>query len=64
LILASRCISAGSNRIVPATGVYKHGFPPTEKNLKLKISRADVAGFMLQQLSGDAYLRRSASLSY
>ena len=24
-----------------ATGAYKHGFPPTEKNLKLKISRAD-----------------------
>jgi putative NADH-flavin reductase len=48
----------------PATGVYKHGFPPTEKNLKLKVSRADVADFMLRQLSGDTYLRRSASLSY
>ena len=48
----------------PATGAYKHGFPPTEKNLKLKISRADVANFMLQQLTDDTYLRRSPGLSY
>ena len=47
----------------PATGAYKHGFPPTEKNIKLKISRADVAGFMLQQLTDDAYLRQTPSLS-
>ncbi len=48
----------------PATGAYKHGFPPTEKNLKLKISRADVANFMLRQLADDTYLRQSPSLSY
>ncbi len=48
----------------PATGACRHGFPPTEKSLKLKISRADVAGFMLRQLSGDTYLRRSPGLSY
>jgi len=48
----------------PASGAYKHGFPPTEKNLKLKISRADVANFMLQQLTDDTYLRRSPGLSY
>jgi putative NADH-flavin reductase len=48
----------------PATGAYKHGFPPTETNLKLKISRADVADFMLRQLTGDSYLRRSPGLSY
>ncbi len=48
----------------PATGAYKHGFPPTQKNIKLKISRADVAGFMLQQLTDDTYLRQTPGLSY
>jgi len=48
----------------PATGAYKHGFPPTERNLKLKISSADVAGFMLRQLTDDSYLRQSPGLSY
>ena len=48
----------------PATGAYKHGFPPTEKNLKLKVSRADVATFMLRHLSDDTYLRQSPGLSY
>ena len=46
------------------TGIYKHGFPPTEKNLKFKISRADVAAFMLRQLTDDTYLRRPCGLSY
>ena len=46
------------------TGDYRHGFPPTKKGLKLKISRADVAGFMLDQLSDDAYLRQTPGLSY
>ena len=32
----------------PATGVYQHGFMPDEKKPTLKISLADVAGFMLQ----------------
>ena len=48
----------------PATGAYRHGFPPTEANLKLKISRADVADFMLRQLTDDNYLRRAPGLSY
>ncbi len=48
----------------PLTGVYKHGFAPTEKTLKLKISRADVAGFMLQQLSDNTYLHQSPGQSY
>ena len=48
----------------PATGTYKHGFPATEPDLKLKISRADIAGFVLRQLSDDTYLRQSPSLSY
>lgn len=48
----------------PATDAYKHGFPATEKNLAFKISRADVAGFMLRQLADDTYLRRTPGLSY
>lgn len=48
----------------PATGAYKHGSALTGTSLTLKISRADVAGFLLRQLSGDAYLRQSPGLSY
>lgn len=47
----------------PATGEYKHGFPSTERNLTLKIPRADVAGFLLQQLASERYLRQSPGLS-
>lgn len=47
----------------PATGKFKHGFPPTEKT-KLKISRADVAMFLLMQLESDKYLRKTPGLSY
>lgn len=46
------------------TGEYRHGFPPTKKGLKLKISRADVAGFMLDQLADGTYLRQTPGLSY
>ena len=46
------------------TGEYRHGFPPSKKGLKLVISRANVAGFMLDQLADDAYLRRAPGLSY
>jgi putative NADH-flavin reductase len=46
------------------TGVYQHGFSVTEKNLKLKISRADVADFMLKQLTDNAYLHQTSGLSY
>jgi len=48
----------------PRTGCYRHGFPATEPGLKIKISRADVADFMLRQLQDATYLRRAASLSY
>ncbi len=46
------------------TGSYKHGFPGTEKGLKLKISRADVADFILTQLVDDSYLRMTPGVSY
>ena len=41
----------------PRTGVYRHGFPTTDKRIKGWISRADVADFMLKQLVDDTYLQ-------
>jgi len=46
------------------TGRYQHGFPSTDKTTKLKISRADVADFLLQQLTSDLYLYKAPGLSY
>ena len=46
------------------TGEYRHGFPGTDKTLKLKITRGDIADFILKQLADDTYLRQMPSLSY
>ncbi len=46
------------------TGAYQHGFTTADKSLKLKVSAADVADFMLKQLIDDTYLRQTPSLSY
>ncbi|WP_062269139.1 NAD(P)-dependent oxidoreductase [Endozoicomonas arenosclerae] len=46
------------------TGHYKHGFSNNEKPLALKISRADVADFMLKQLKDLSYLHKTPGLSY
>ncbi len=46
------------------TGKYQHGFTSTHKGLELKISRADVAHFMLQQLGNHNYLHQTPGLSY
>ena len=46
------------------TGEYRHGFPGTDKTTTLKISRADVADFMLKQLANDTYLHQTPGLSY
>ena len=46
------------------TGNYRHGFPGTDRTSKLKISRADVAEFILKQLVDDSYLHQTPSLSY
>ncbi len=48
----------------PATGKYEHGSLLAEKKLKLKISRADIASFMVQQLSSNTYVHQSPGLSY
>jgi putative NADH-flavin reductase len=46
------------------TGKYRYGFPGTDKTIKLKISRADVADYMLKQLTDDTYLYKTPGLSY
>ncbi len=48
----------------PLTGTYLHGFSVTERNLKGRISRADVADFMLKQLEDSGYVHETPGLSY
>jgi putative NADH-flavin reductase len=48
----------------PRTGVYRHGFPAMDKEIKGWISRADVADFMLKQLVDDTYLHQTPGVSY
>ena len=48
----------------PRTGTYRHGFPTKETQIRAKISRADVAEFMLKQLTDDTYLHQSPGVSY
>ena len=45
------------------TGSYLHGFGPNEKT-KLKISRKDVADFIVKEISANQYLHQNTSLSY
>lgn len=46
------------------TGKYRSGFAADDNSIQGKISRADVADFMLKQLSGDDYLKRAPGISY
>lgn len=46
-----------------ASGQYKIGFGPEERSLSLKISRADVAAFLTQQLGTNAFNRRVVAIS-
>jgi putative NADH-flavin reductase len=48
----------------PLTGRYRHGFSGQDRTTKLKISRADVANFMLKQLTDRSYSRKSPGISY
>ncbi len=43
---------------------YLHGFGPGDKSVKLKISRADVAHFILNQVGDLRYLHQTPGLSY
>ena len=46
------------------TSNYKHGFPVDDKTITMKISRADVADFILKQLSDKSYFHKTPALSY
>ena len=46
-----------------ATGRYKENFPPTERNLSLKISRADIAAFLAKQVEDLSYITRAVAIS-
>jgi putative NADH-flavin reductase len=48
----------------PRTGNYRHGFSIDDTTVQVKISRADVADFMLKQIADDTYLHKTPSLSY
>jgi putative NADH-flavin reductase len=48
----------------PRTGVYRAGFSPTDHSIKAKISRADVADFMLKQLTAETYIHQTPGVSY
>jgi putative NADH-flavin reductase len=48
----------------PLTGRYRHSFPSTDRNITLQVSRADVADFILKQLSDQSSLYQAPSLSY
>lgn len=46
------------------TGRYRHGFAADDRSIRGEISRADVADFMLRQLTDDIYLGQTPGLSY
>lgn len=48
----------------PLTEKYRHGFAANDPKIQVKVSRADVAHFMLQQIKSHAYLRQTPGISY
>jgi len=48
----------------PYTGEYQHGFAATAQNLRMKVSRADVADFMLKQIDNVMYVHKTPGISY
>lgn len=46
------------------TGHYRHGFASDDRTTTLKISRADVADFIIKQLQNNHYLNKTPGLSY
>jgi len=47
----------------PETGAFKEAFDASKQNLALKISRADVAGFLSRQLSETRYGQQAVGIS-
>lgn len=62
--LAYTIVRPGAFTNGPVTGKYIHGEVKEDMDLKLKISRADVASFILKQIGNDQYLNQSPILSY
>ena len=56
-------VRPGAFTDAPASSTFKEGFSAAERNLKLKISRSDVANFLARQLSDRKYLHRAVSIS-
>ncbi|WP_378734464.1 NAD(P)-dependent oxidoreductase [Nocardia brasiliensis] len=48
----------------PRTGSFRRGFPGDERGLTLKIARADIADFMLEQLTDSTYLHQAPGISH
>lgn len=48
----------------PRTSRYRHGFAPDDRSVRGKISRADVADFVLTCLESGDDVRRASGLSY
>ncbi|MEQ9693677.1 NAD(P)-binding oxidoreductase [Shimia sp. SDUM112013] len=48
----------------PVGGPFREGFASQERKLRLKIPRADVAGFLARQLQDTRYLRAAVGISY
>ncbi|MEU7769016.1 SDR family oxidoreductase [Nocardia sp. NPDC049190] len=48
----------------PRTSDYRRGFPAEERGLTLRISRADIADFMVEQLTDATYVRRAPGISH
>lgn len=46
------------------TGIYKHGFTVNDKSIRVKVSRADVADFMLKQINDNTHLHKTPGVSY
>ncbi len=47
----------------PHTASYRAGFATTDHSIRARVSRADVADFMLRQVTNDTYLRQTPGLS-
>ena len=47
----------------PATHTFKIGFNAQAKNLRLKISREDVAHFMVKQLASETFIKKTVNIS-
>ncbi|NUP28731.1 MAG: SDR family oxidoreductase [Nocardia sp.] len=48
----------------PRTGTYRRGFGANEKGLSLKIARADIAEFLLDQVTDRTYVHRAPGISH